>query len=382
MGMLLVFFGTLDQVHTGIWETQKRYFESFFVVWSYPREWWAYPSLGFIRIPMPGGYLLGGALLINLVAAHLTRFRLSWKKAGIHLIHLGLLLLIVSELMTDLLARESQMAIPENEARQYSENFRENELVFVNRGHPDYDQVVSIPVSLLRKGKPIRHEALPFIVYPETFYANSSLGRAGENPGLPRSPATRGLGANTGQASDIVVMEQPVRYDDESVNTVSAIIRIETAAGEPRGTWLVSNLLDDRFPTQTLTEADGSTWDVALRFKRSYHDFALELIDFRFDRYPGTEIPKNFSSEVIVHDPAEPGERKALIYMNHPLRYGGLTFYQASFDERTEATTVLQVVRNPGWLLPYFSVLLMGAGMTLQFSMHLFRFAQRRGGPA
>jgi hypothetical protein len=36
--------------------------------------------------------------------------------------------------------------------------------------------------------------------------------------------------------------------------------------------------------------------------------------------------------------------------MNNPLRYAGLTYYQASFDG--EHTTILEVVRNPSWLVP------------------------------
>ena len=33
--------------------------------------------------PFPGGWLLGGLLLANLLAAHLVRFKLSWKRSGI-----------------------------------------------------------------------------------------------------------------------------------------------------------------------------------------------------------------------------------------------------------------------------------------------------------
>ena len=45
--------------------------------------------------------------------------------------------------------------------------------------------------------------------------------------------------------------------------------------------------------------------------------------------------------------------------MNQPLRYAGETFYQASFanDDRT---SILQVVRNPGWLLPYIACAMVG----------------------
>ena len=71
-------------------------------------------------------------------------------------------------------------------------------------------------------------------------------------------------------------------------------------------------------------------------------------------------------------------DQKALIYMNHPLRYEGLTLYQASFANE-DKTSIFQVVRNPGWTLPYISVLLMSLGMCLQFGMHFFKFLRKRG---
>ena len=66
--------------------------------------------------------------------------------------------------------------------------------------------------------------------------------------------------------------------------------------------------------------------------------------------------------------------------MNNLLRYGGETFYQASFDPDNQGT-VLQVVHNPGWLTPYFSCVLVGVGMVWQFLTHLVGFATKRKGP-
>ena len=63
--------------------------------------------------------------------------------------------------------------------------------------------------------------------------------------------------------------------------------------------------------------------------------------------------------------------------MNEPLRYAGETFYQASFDKDDQGT-VLQVVRNPSWLTPYFACVMVAAGMVLQFMTHLVRFASKR----
>ena len=114
-----------------------------------------------------------------------------------------------------------------------------------------------------------------------------------------------------------------------------------------------------------------------LRPARHYMPFSLQLMKFNHSVYDGTDIPKDFSSRVRLVRPATGEEREALIYMNNPLRYAGETFYQASFD-RDDAGTVLQVVRNPSWLTPYFSCALIGAGMAVQFVSHLITFLKRR----
>ena len=370
--LILTFFGTLDQVQYGIWHTQELYFESFLVVWTFPEHAPLGQHLHWIRIPMPGGYLLGGMLLINLLAAHFTRFKLSWAKCGIFLIHSGLILLLISELITDILAVESQMPVDEGGTSNYSQGFRENELVFIDRSHPDYDSVHTIPASLLKPGKRINVPNTPLSIRTVRYHGNAEIGRA--TSGSPaESIATRGAAVRMG----IIVNPKPETYSEDEINTVTAFV--EVIKGEDSlGTWLVSNVMDERFPPQMVDAGDRS-FEIALRFTRHYYPFEIELIDFKHEKYPGTEVPFNFSSEVKVTHQDSTKNQKALIYMNHPLRYEGLTFFQASFANQ-DKTSIFQVVRNPGWLLPYLSVLLMGLGMCAQFGMHFFKFLgkQRR----
>ena len=65
--------------------------------------------------------------------------------------------------------------------------------------------------------------------------------------------------------------------------------------------------------------------------------------------------------------------RRALVYMNTPLRHGGKTFYQYQMN-KSEDYTVFQVVRNPSWLVPYLACVLVSIGLLWQFSFHLIRF--------
>src|SRR4051794_27493855 len=99
LSLFLVFVGTLAQMDEGIWTVVPKYFRSLYV--------WVPLQLFFKRsfhvsgsFPFPGGWLLGGALLVNLLAAHAVRFKPSWKRTGVIMLHSGLVLLMISEVIT------------------------------------------------------------------------------------------------------------------------------------------------------------------------------------------------------------------------------------------------------------------------------------------
>ncbi|MDR1496829.1 MAG: cytochrome c biogenesis protein ResB [Puniceicoccales bacterium] len=111
--MALVLFGTLDQVHWGIWQVQQSYFGAWFAVWPIDADG-AFPRW---CLPLPGGFTLGVLLFVNLVCAHVRFFRLRWGLAGIAFIHAGVLLLIVGAFFTALWQEDFQMEIPEGQSR-------------------------------------------------------------------------------------------------------------------------------------------------------------------------------------------------------------------------------------------------------------------------
>jgi hypothetical protein len=55
------------------------------------------------------------------------------------------------------------------------------------------------------------------------------------------------------------------------------------------------------------------------------------------------------------------------------LRYAGETFYQSGVLGGQKGT-ILQVVHNPGWLMPYISCIMVAWGMVLHFCFHLLSF--------
>ncbi len=224
LGMLLVFLGTLAQVHLGIHAVQARYFQSLLIFWSPPGASWKIPVL-------PGGYLLGTVLLVNLIAAHAVRFQLTRKKLGIILLHFGVILLLIGQLLTGLFARETQMRIDEGQTLGYSEAPREVELAVIDVTDPNFDQVVAIPEEVLARGGTIQNPTLPFTLNIRQFMGNAHLAMRSQEPQAPPSQATTGFGKN------IVVAEIPRTVKDDERDLSAAFVEVDGVQG-PLGTWL------------------------------------------------------------------------------------------------------------------------------------------------
>ena len=359
LSMILVFIATLDQVNLGVWAVQQKYFRSLFVMARLPGTDLAVPVF-------PGAYLIGGLLLLNLAAAHAYRFRLTWAKSGLWLTHFGLILLLLGELFTGLWQQESLLRLDQGATKAYSESYLQTELAVSDTTDAKFDDVVAIPTATLEKPGIIQHPKLPFTIHPVLFYPNSNLVMRSQVPNAAPSPADQGFGPQ------LVAMSQRITYKQDEQNMPTAFIELAGPDGRI-GTWLVSTLLTE---PQSFT-LQGRTYELMMRPARFYHPFSITLLKFSHDRYPGTDIPRNFSSRIRLQTPDGHVDREVLIYMNNPLRYGGLTFYQAGF-EKNDQTSILQVVRNPSWLLPYVSCVLMGLGLVTQFGIHLTGFIRRR----
>ena len=360
LATLLVFVGTIAQVEQGLYQAQARYFKSLFVFWS--------PGGSALRIPVfPGGYLIGGLMLLNLLAATVRRLHFTRQNFGLLLVHLGLVLLFLGQLFTDVLSVESAMRLRVGETLNYSEDFHVNELALMDRSDAASDTVISIPERMIAQGGDVTVPGAPFTLGVRRYWANADI--------LNRSvPVAEPSGATAGAGQGLFVIGKPVTTKLDERNTPAALLEVR-AGGTNQGLWLVASGLTQPQPVRVA----GKVWDMALRPKRHYEPFSLTLVDCQHDVYPGTEIPKNFSSRVRVTNPQTQENREVLIYMNNPLRYGGNTYYQYQMDARSaEKASTLQVVRNPSWLTPYLSCTLIGLGLAWQFLAHLIGFLNSR----
>ncbi len=374
LSMILVLLGTLEQVHWGVWHVQKVYFSDWLCF--YPMD----PTAAF-RFPLPGGFLIGALLIVNLTFAHFRHFKANSAKIGISMIHAGLLLLLAGGFITAVYQEESAMIIPEGEKRNYSEAFREFEIALVGKSAVA-EAVVAIPDSILRdiadKKAPSSVElpGTPYTLVVQTYHPNAMLrAKSQMSDGLDLK-ATQGIGART----QLAYKPLPESYDDNRPNSPTAIVELKTK-DKSLGTWALNLNLTESFDAQTFEDA-GKTYELALRRTRHYVPFVVQLDKFTHEKYPGTETPRRFASDVTLKDGASSFTYN--ISMNQPLRHAGLTFFQSSFGSTKEGTnlSVLQVVRNPGWLLPYISVSIMSLGLVWHFGYSLLRFLRGRAAKA
>jgi len=96
-----------------------------------------------------------------------------------------------------------------------------------------------------------------------------------------------------------------------------------------------------------------------------YLPFSLQLNDFQMEKYPGSDSPSSFASELVLIDRERNVNRNVRVFMNNTLNYRGYKFFQSSYDQ-DEAGTVLSVNADMlGTGVTYTGYLLLAIGMIL-----------------
>ena len=373
--IVVVFIGTVAQADEGLYQAQARYFKSWsihgFSFFGTKQPYW-----------LPGGHLLGLLLVVNMSAAFIHRFQWKKSKLGIHLTHIGVLVLMVGQLVTDTVSVENYLFFREGGTSRYVESHTEYELVFVRDADAENEEVVAIPQAMLKGGEVLRHDRLPFTVKQEAGGPNAFVRARG-----PAIDGDKPVHGTKGVGPSVVILEQPEVRDTESRNMPWAVVHL-SQNGASLGSWLIHP--DPAMPEQ---EVPGG-WKIKLRGERSYFGkgltkdaFSVTLLKTTHEIYPGTEIPKNFMSRVRISNPVTNENREVEISMNAPLRYQGLAFYQHQMgriaeDPNSPKTSTLQVVANPSWVAPYVGCIVVALGMLIQFIGRLLRWTDRENAKA
>jgi cytochrome c biogenesis protein ResB len=274
------------------------------------------------------------------------------------------------------------------------------ELAVVSDPSADKEEVVAIPLSFFKGGNEIKHEKLPFSLKVKEFWKNSDTNfRAPMQQNKP--PLTTN---GVAQSFDFAETSETKKMEEKNIPT--AIVEV-VSDKQSFGTWVLSGWAGDSLLVESIhmsferrvgrdsatrianqlgapqsIEVDGKTYTMTIRPVRAYEPYSITLLKTTHTVYPGTEIPKDFRSRVLIENPETKEKREVDIFMNNPLRYAGLTFYQYQMgkDEltRSRGTSTLQVVRNPSWLTPYVGCLVVGLGLIVQFMIHLVGFVSKR----
>jgi hypothetical protein len=228
----------------------------------------------------------------------------------------------------------------------------------------------------------IRDPQVPFDLRVESYWINSDAVRAPDGatgPDVFRSP----VGLN------FRIVEKPpgrgVSTDDHEDAPSVTVTLLKKGTKEELGRFVLSLWLYRNFTSHAPAFAfepqsvnvDGTAYQIELRSFRKYRPYTLHLLEFRHDIYVGTTTAKNFSSLVRLADPETSDERTVLIRMNSPMRYRGETYYQSKVLGG-KTGTILQVVDNPAWQLPYLSCAMVTIGLIWHFGFTLSGFLSRR----
>ncbi len=356
---LLTWLGTLEQVHTGLFDVQKKYFESF-LLWH---------DFGPFSLPLPGANLVLCLLFVNLIVGGLIRLRRDRSRIGVAITHVGIGVLLLSGFVKTYFSDEGHVTLFEGQSASYYQSYYRWEVaIHEDLGGGRLREFIAPEEAFASasSGKParIQSEDLPFDLVVSSLFGNCEP--------LPKGP----MFEVEVPVIDGVFLDRRARDPQAEANIAGMYVSVRPkgahgSAGEPSqgilwgaaaGPWTV-NLGARRFA-------------IDLRKERYPLDFTLQLEDFTKVDHPGTGMPKSFASDVTVAE--EHGTRPVHISMNEPLRTDGLVLYQASWGPSNARPgdalfSTFAVVRNPADRAPLIGCIVIALGMVLHFSRKLAR---------
>jgi hypothetical protein len=347
---ILIIAGTLFQSGHGLYEAQRRFFGFGLLLGGW--------------FPMPGAGLLMWILSLQIVVTMLFVLPLTWKKLGLWIIHIGLLLLLAGGFITQTMAVESELTLAEGETGHFTTAYHEWEVAFW-KTHGDTNEVLAYADRYLYPKAVLDLSPCFARLTVEQYFDNAAAftdqAAGGAKPFL--------------NASGITFMESRPPEKEAGYNSPGLIATLSEKGREDRKILLYG------MEEKPLVLKLGEQW-VFCQLRRKHHPlpFALKLTRFTRDLHPGTEMAKNYESHADLQDGLS--SRPVKIWMNNPLRYKGYTFFQASFGQDPRGlTSTFAVVTNPGRLLPYVSSLMVFGGMLLHFVIRFLGHAKRKARP-
>jgi hypothetical protein len=356
---LLTWFATLEQIDNGLYPTLRKYFD-----W---RSLILLPEVNqkTIPLPLPGGYWVGALLFLNLLLGGVIRIRKGWKHAGNIISHIGILLMLAAGGVAHHYSERGNMAIGEGTTSDVAEDYFEYvvEVAEIIDGKPEDIRVIrGRYLEDLTDGasRVFRFPDLPFDLELAGYHINA----------VPVAITERAPRNNEREIDGYYLMTVPEEVSAET-NRAACYARPILRDGTKGTPFLLAGA---SFHPYTIRHGE-RTFTVDMRKRLWPMPFTVALDKFIADFHPGTSKPAKFISEITRIE--DSGNAKVTIQMNEPMRYMGLTFFQASYGPPgagpgQKMYSVFEIVKNPADKWPEYSLYIVTVGMLITF---LTRFA-------
>lgn len=385
--LVLLFCGTIEQKYIGLYQAQSKYFSAFFF------------KVGFL--PLPASRTVLSLILVSLLIKTFFYTKNIRKHIGSFTTHIGIILLLMGGFITALFSKEGYIAILEGEKTNIVSDYHNVELAITDL---ETGSEITFPQKLLKNKKSIirfshklgeykgqtlcelspavceKSELMNIPLRVKEFIRNTE-------PIKRESPFTDSFIPN-------IEMQGKKKPEKMKLHQYKGFARIFTLkrkklekVNENNIAGLIFQISRDQteevyfifegMPIKQKINWKEKTYTVELRPKRTYLPFAIYLIDFKKEYYPGTDKPKSYQSLVEVR--SSTSTQKRMIKMNQPLRLKGYTFYQSSFmeGEAGDETTVLAAVKNAGRAFPYLASLIISFGLLMHIILNISFFRKQ-----
>lgn len=329
--IVIVITGTLEQSNTGLYQAREKFFDSY---------------LSFIGpIPFPGTLTILWLMTVNLSLSFLLRFNFTKKNTGLILSHSGLILLFISGFFHFYFSQESFIDIKEAESTSISQSYDEWQLEI---------KELDRNFKLLKLNK---------IDLKELKARNIDLS---DNESLFIEKKYKNAKVFHTPFAGTIVKKFPLEKDyEKNIPAIKLLLNKEEIYLDGDQNNYEKIYLNNR--------------NISLKLKRKEFKlpFHIELLDVERELHPNSMIASSYSSKIKLNDSKV--EREAVISMNKPIRSGTYTVYQARYgiDLDGNEFSVLAVVKNLNYQLPYWATFLINFGLILHFIIAFFNYKKK-----
>jgi cytochrome c biogenesis protein ResB len=329
--IIIVVAGTLEQSVTGLYQAREKYFDAY---------------LSFIGpIPIPGTLSILWAMTFNLSLSFLLRFNFTKKNTGLILSHSGLILLFISGFFHFYYSKESFIDIKEAETSSISQSYDDWQLE-IKQFDGNFKELETKSISINKLDTRNIEFKNKFNIFIERKYTNAKVFHT--------------------PFAGILVKELPLEKEyEKNIPALKLVLNKEEI------------FLDGDENSFERIFLNGNNLTLSLKRKEFNLPFTIKLLDVERELHPNSMIASSYSSKVAFKDSGI--EREAIISMNKPIRSGSYTVYQARYgiDLDGNEFSVLAVVKNLNYQLPYWATFLINFGLILHFIIAFLNYKRK-----